>query len=297
MEIQQLRYFLAVARLKNFSRAAERCNVAQPSLSQQIIKLEDELGERLLERTRREARLTEAGRLFLPHAERVLAELELGREKVGAARGVMRGRIALGAIPTVAPYWLPGLLKAFAASSPEVNVSVTEATTAELMRATQAGELDLAVVSLPVVGRGLATVELFEEPLWLALPKRHALAKRESVKVAELVEEPFLLLQDGHCLAGQSLEFCAMRGFAPKVTFRSAQLETIQAFVAAEMGISIVPEMARRSGAGAGVVYRALEGRGPVRGIGLIHRDASPMAPAVRALVDFAKARAGRPAK
>lgn len=290
MEIQQLRYFLAVARAKNFSRAAERCHVAQPSLSQQIMKLEAELGERLLERSRREARLTEAGRLFLPHAERVLAELELGREKVNEARGVMRGRIALGVIPTVAPYHLPAVLRDFAVSNPEIQVNVTEAPTAELVRATQAGELDVALVSLPVVARGLAAVEAFSEELWLALPKRHPLAKREGdVKIGELSEEPFMLLQDSHCLAGQSLEFCAMRGFAPKVSFRSAQMETIQAFVAAGMGVSMVPEMAKREGAG--VVYRRLAGRSPTRKIGLIHPDARPPGRAVRALIDFVRER------
>jgi LysR family hydrogen peroxide-inducible transcriptional activator len=286
MEIQQLRYFIAVARTRNFSRAAERCHVAQPSLSQQIMKLEEELGERLFERSRREAKLTEAGQLFLPHAERVLTELELGREKVDEARGVMRGRIALGVIPTVAPYHLPGLLRDFAVSNPEIRVDVTEATTAELVRAILAGELDLALVSLPVVARGLASVEVFAEELWLALPKRHPLAKRDGeVTVGELSEEPFMLLQDGHCLAGQSLEFCTMRGFAPKVSFRSAQMETIQAFVAAGVGVSMVPAMAKRDGAG--VVYRRLAGKSPTRKIGLIHSDARPPGRAVRALIDL----------
>lgn len=292
MEIQQIKYFLAVARLRNFSRAAEHCRVAQPSLSQQIMKLEHELGERLLERSRREVALTEAGRLFLPHAARVMDELEAGRDKVNEARGLVRGRIVLGVIPTVAPYYLPGLLQAFGVSSPEIQVEVVEATTSELTRATLAGELDLALVSLPVVARGLTAAEVFSEELWLALPKRHALAKRDAeVKIGELSEEPFMLLQDGHCLAGQSLEFCTMRGFAPKVTFRSAQMETIQAFVAAGMGVSIVPTMAKRDGAG--VVYRRLAGRAPVRKIGFILPDARPASQAVKTLVEFAGSRDG----
>lgn len=289
MEIHQLRYLVAVVRTKNFSRAAEQCHVAQPSLSQQIMKLEEELGERLLERTRRGAKLTEAGRLFLPHAERVLGEVEAGRDAVNAMRGVVRGRVMLGVIPTVAPYYLPGVLKAFAKIHPGIEVSITEATTSELVRAVQAGELDTGLVSLPVVARGMATMEVFSEALWLALPKRHPLAKREAIKIAELAEEPFMLLQDGHCLAGQSLEFCAMRGFAPKVSFRSAQMETIQAFVAAGMGVSMVPTMAKREGAG--VAYRALHGRTPERKIGFIHAEARTLSQAVRALVEFVKTR------
>jgi LysR family transcriptional regulator, hydrogen peroxide-inducible genes activator len=286
MELQQLRYFLAVARLKNFSRAAERCNVAQPSLSQQIIKLEEELGSRLLERTRREARLTEAGRAFLPHAEKVLAELELACDRVNETRGVVRGRVALGVIPTVAPYFLPGLLGEFSAMYPEIQVSVTEATTSDLVRATQAGELDLALTSLPIVARGIEATEVFAEELWLALPKKHPLARRnEDVRIGELSEEPFMLLQDGHCLAGQSLEFCTMRGFAPKVTFRSAQMETIQAFVAAGLGVSMVPAMARREGAG--VAYRRLHGKTPARKIGLVRAEGRELTGAARALADF----------
>lgn len=287
MEIQQLRYLVAVARTKNFSRAAEQCHVSQPSLSQQIMKLEEELGERLIERARREAKLTEAGRLFLPHAERVLGELEAGRDAVNAASGVVRGRVLLGVIPTVAPYYLPRVLRAFAKAHAEIEVSITEATTKELVRAVQAGELDVALVSLPVAVRGLVEEEVFAEALWLALPKGHPLAKRDAVKMAELAEEPFMLLQDGHCLAGQALEFCAMRGFAPKVTFRSAQMETIQAFVAAGMGVSMVPEMAKREGAG--VVYRPLHGRTPSRKIGFIRAEGRAETQAVRALVDFVR--------
>lgn len=294
MEIHQLRYFLAVAAARNFSRAAERCHVSQPSLSQQIIKLEEELGERLFERGAREVRTTAAGELFRPHAERALAELVQAREAIDAARGRLRGRVALGVIPTVAPYYLPGMLRAFTARHPEVEVVVTEATTAQLMRAVESRELDLALLSLPVVGRGLVATEVFTEALWLALPRDHALATREAVKLAELAEEPFLLLQDGHCLAGQALEFCALRGFAPKVTFRSAQLETIQAFVAAGMGISIVPTMARREDrVAAGLVYRALQGRAPTRKIGLLHAEVRVPNEAMKALVQFIREEGG----
>jgi len=113
MELHQLRYFLAVARTKNFSRAAEQCHVAQPSLSQQIMKLEAELGERLFERTKREVALTPAGDLLTAHAERVLAEVDLACAGVRELRGLVRGRVALGVLPTVAPYFLPQRLRIF----------------------------------------------------------------------------------------------------------------------------------------------------------------------------------------
>src|SRR5271163_597028 len=124
MELHQLRYFLAVARTKNFSRAAEQCHVAQPSLSQQIIKLEDELGERIFERTKREVALTPAGDLLKAHAERVLQEVELACEGVRELRGLVRGQVTLGVLPTVAPYFLPQRLRAFSAEFPSVEVVV-----------------------------------------------------------------------------------------------------------------------------------------------------------------------------
>src|SRR5690606_10595334 len=150
MELHQLRYFVAVARTRNFSRAAEQCRVAQPSLSQQIMKLEGELGEKLFERTKRAVSLTPAGEVFRRHAERVLDEVELAGESVRETRGVLRGRVALGALPTVAPYYLPARLRAFAAAYPEVEVVVHEDTTEQLARAVLAKEVDVALVSLPV---------------------------------------------------------------------------------------------------------------------------------------------------
>ena len=146
MELHQLRYFLAVARTCNFSRAAEQCHVAQPSLSQQIMKLEDELGERLFERTKREVALTPAGELFRAHAERVLEEVELARDKVREVGGLVRGRVTLGALPTVAPYYLPARLRAFTAKFPGVEVVVHEDTTAQLTVAVLAKDIDLRVL-------------------------------------------------------------------------------------------------------------------------------------------------------
>ncbi len=286
MEIHQLRYFLEVARVLNFSRAAERCHVSQPALSQQIMKLEEELGDRLFAREARAVRLTPAGEALREHAERIVGGLEHAKDAVAAARGRARGRVTVGVIPTVAPYVMPGWLKAFVARHPAVEVVVAEDQTARLARAVESGELDLAVASLPVAGRGLVATELFTESLWLALPEGHALAKAGEVALDAVSDEAFILLQDGHCLAGQALEFCAARGFAPKVSFRSGQMETIQAFVAAGMGLSMVPEMARR-GAGGGVVYRRLAGRQPRRKIGLLRAGGRDATGAMRALTRF----------
>lgn len=296
MEIHQLRYFLAVARTCNFSRAAEQCRVAQPSLSQQIMKLEDELGERLFERTKRAVALTPAGVRLRAHAERVMDELEQARASV-CEEGVVRGRVALGVLPTVAPFYLPKRLGRFARECPDVEVVIHEDTTTQLVRALLAKEIDLALVSLPVVERGLESVPLFEEPLLAALPADHALAGKRKLALADLEDEPFILMQEGHCLSGQALAFCRMEGFAPKVSFRSAQIETMRAFVAAGWGVSVVPKMAiPEADEDRGAVrYRELGGM--TRAIGFIFNGQRTPGRATRALMDFFKKGTGRPAK
>lgn len=289
MELHQLRYFLAVARTRNFSRAAEQCHVAQPSLSQQIMKLEAELEERLFERTKREVSLTAAGELLRAHAERVLEELERARETMREVRGLVRGRVVLGALPTVAPYYLPERLRRFTVQHPGIEVVVHEDTTAQLAQAVLAKEIDVALVSLPVAKAGLVAAEFFAEPLLAVLPRRHRLARagRTALTLADLEAEPFILMQEGHCLAGQTLQFCRLKGFAPRVSFRSAQIETVLAFVAAGWGVSLVPAMAR-GGRERGVVYREI--KGVTRPIGVIHRAGRPLSRAAQALVAFLRA-------
>jgi LysR family hydrogen peroxide-inducible transcriptional activator len=289
MEIHQLRYFLAVAQVRNFSRAAEKCHVAQPSLSQQILKLEDELGEKLFERTRGRVALTPAGEIFRQHAERVVDELELARDGIRAVRGLLRGRVLLGVLPTVAPYFLPKALRGFGERHAGIEIVVHEDTTANLVGAVETKELDLALVSLPVAGRLLRDVRLFEEELCLALPRGHALARKKSIELKDLADEPFILMKEGHCLAGQSLQFCQAKGFSPRVSFRSAQIDTVQAFVAAGLGVSLVPAMARRQekDANAPVVYRSLANARPTRNIGLIHHRQRALSRAAQAFIKF----------
>jgi LysR family hydrogen peroxide-inducible transcriptional activator len=295
MELHQLRYFLAVARTKNFSRAAEQCHVAQPSLSQQIMKLEDELGERLFERTKREVSLTPAGDLLRVHAERVLQEVELARDGVREFRGLVRGRVVLGVLPTVAPYFLPQRLRAFSSRFPAVEVVVHEDTTDQLAAAVLAKEVDLALVSLPVERVGLAAEEFFDEKLLVALPAGHALAKRPRLTFDDLEREAFILMKEGHCLSGPALQFCRINGFAPQISFRSAQIETVLAFVAKGWGVSVVPEMACNRPM-RGVRFRTLAGM--KRSIGIIYRKARPLSHASRALVDFLRdAAEGEPLK
>jgi LysR family transcriptional regulator, hydrogen peroxide-inducible genes activator len=267
MELQQLRYLVAVTRSGNFSKAAAQCHVAQPSLSQQIRKLEDELGERLFDRLKGGARLTPVGQALHERAVRILAEVETARHEAGGARSLSRGLVAVGVLPTIAPYLLPRVLADFGREFPGIQVVVQEDTTAQLLRLLVACELDLAVASLPIPDERLQFEALFTEELMVALPARHALVKQRSIRLADLEAERFILMKEGHCLGDQVLNFCHRRDFRPTVLCRSAQIETILALVQAGLGVSLVPAMACQASPASRPRFRSLAPPSPHRSI------------------------------
>ena len=244
MEVHQLRYFCAVAESGNFTRAAEATRISQPSLSQQIHKLEDELGAKLFDRLPRSTRLTQFGKAFLPKAQAILRQIGEARTEIREMASVESGEVILGAIPTIAPYLLPPMLSSFARQHPSVAVSVVEEITPTLLERLHEGTLDLALLALPVEGDELITTELMQEPLFAVLPERHPLAKRETVMLDEIRNEPFLLLKEGHCFRENALQACRQSRVNPNVVFESGQFATILAMVSAGMGVSVVPQMA-----------------------------------------------------
>lgn len=244
MEVHQLRYFCAVAETGNFTRAAEREQVAQPSLSQQIMKLEEELGVRLFDRLGRAVRLTDVGQVFLKRARTVLGELKAAREEVAERQSTVSGPISVGVIPTIAPYFLPSRLALFSRKYPQVSISVVEDVTVRLMDRLRAGLIDIAVIALPIRGHDVECTALRTERLYAILPKNHHLAKRRSLQLKELREEPFLLLRDDHCFRETAIEICKRARILPQVVFESGQFSSIVGMVGAGLGISIVPEMA-----------------------------------------------------
>lgn len=244
MEIHQLRYFRAVARTGSFTRAAEQEHVSQPSLSQQVIKLEDELGTRLFDRLGRQVRLTESGRLFLPKAEAILRQIGDAKQEVQELAGGERGQVNLGAIPTIAPYFLPARLAGFLREHPAVQVNVVEEFTAVLLERLREGALDLALLALPVPGEELVALELLREPLYVVVPTRHRLAGQRSATLRQIEGEPFLLLKEGHCFRDNVLSACRRARLKMNVAFESGQFSTILAMVGAGVGVSVVPTMA-----------------------------------------------------
>lgn len=244
MELHQLRYFCAVAETGSFSRAAEQSHISQPSLSQQILKLEDELGARLFDRLGRSVRLTELGKTFLPRARTVLRELEAARGDVVEGKEFIGGPVAVGVIPTVAPYYLPVHLAAFSRKFPQVQLTVVEEITPVLLDRLRAGTIDVAILALPVRGHEFDAFPLLTERLFAALPQKHKLNSRRSLALKDLRSEPFLLLRDGHCFRDTAIAACDRARLHPQIVFESGQFSSLLSMVSAGMGVSIVPEMA-----------------------------------------------------
>jgi LysR family transcriptional regulator, hydrogen peroxide-inducible genes activator len=244
MELHQLRYFCAVAETGSFSRAAEQSHVSQPSLSQQIMKLEDELGTRLFDRLGRSVRLTELGKTFLPRARAVLRELEAARGDVVEGKESVGGAVAVGVIPTVAPYFLPAPMTAFSRKFPQVRLNVVEEITPILLERLRNGTIDIAILALPIRGHEFETEPLLTEPLFAALPRKHRLKSRSSLSLKDLRAEPFLFLRDGHCFRDTALATCDRARLHPQIVFESGQFSSLLGMVGTGMGVSIVPEMA-----------------------------------------------------
>ena len=244
MEVHQLRYFCAVARHGTFTRASEIEHVAQPSLSQQILKLEAELGARLFDRLPRSAKLTVFGKAFLPKAERILRELQEAKTELRDMSGNEKGEVVVGIIPTIAAYLLPRLLNDFTVRHPLVTIKIIEDITPTLLQRLHDGTIDMAVAALPLAGTELASAELFEEKFYAVLPENHRLASRASISFVELNREPFLLLKEGHCFRDSVIAACNKLKMSPSIVFESGQFATILAMVSAGMGVSAVPAMA-----------------------------------------------------
>jgi LysR family transcriptional regulator, transcription activator of glutamate synthase operon len=247
MEMHQLTYFESVSRHLHFTRAAQELNVAQPSVSQQIRKLERELGAPLFHRMKRHVTLTEAGKTFLPHARAVLQRLEEARLEVQELSGLRKGTLAVGAPPSVGTHLLPRALAVFSRRHPGISLAFREAGSRTLVALLEDGELDLAVVIQPVRHPALETQPLIEEELLLVVPRAHHLAASGApgrVRLAQLRQEPFVLLREGaYDLRDQTLAACRRAGFEPQVALDGGEMDSMLRFVAAGIGLAILPEM------------------------------------------------------
>ncbi|MFI8852472.1 LysR family transcriptional regulator [Streptomyces sp. NPDC053499] len=256
MQLQQLRYFAAVADTRHFTRAAQREHVAQPSLSQQIRSLERELGAELFHRARGHISLTDAGEALLPLARRILADTETARREVQEVAQLRRGRVRLGATPSLCASLVPDVLRAFHERYPGVELVVHEDGSQDLVRVLAAGELDLALIITPLAAQGpvLATAELLSEELVVVsapdapAPVRRS-GSRSRIRVEDLRDRPLAMFRRGYDLRELTVAACREAGFEPVFGVEGGEMDAVLGFVRAGLGVAVVPRMvADRSG-------------------------------------------------
>jgi len=245
VQLQQVAYFVAVADRRHFTQAAADMHVAQPSLSKQLAALEAELGAPLFNRARGNITLTEAGRLLLPLARRILADVESARASIQELVSLERGRVRLGATPSLATSLVPHALRVFRDQHPGVRLVLEQTGSRDLVARLAEGALDLALIILPLHtdDPDLYTVPVRTEPLVVALPPEHPLARRESLQVTDLRDEPLVMFREGYDLREVTLAACRSAGFEPVFAVEGGEMDAILRLVAAGLGVAIVPAM------------------------------------------------------
>jgi len=247
MTLTELKYIVAVARARHFGHAAESCFVAQPTLSVAIKKLEDELGVVLFERGGAEISVTPLGAQIIAQAERVLEQTAAIKELAKQNKDPLAGPLRLGVIYTIGPYLLPPLVKNIIEQVPQMPLILQENFTVRLLELLRQGELDAAIMALPLPEHGMSMQTLYDEPFVVAMPEHHPWATRKAISAQDLKSETMLLLGNGHCFRDQVLEVCpemarfSSPGNGMQRTFEGSSLETIRHMVASGIGLTVLP--------------------------------------------------------
>jgi DNA-binding transcriptional LysR family regulator len=244
VQLHQLRYFVAVAETQNVTRAAAEIHVAQPSVSAQIRKLEVELGAALFHRDASGMQLTRAGETLLPMARQVLADVEEATARVKDLNGLRRGRLEVGATPSLARSLLPDVLMRYRSRYPKIVIELTEAGSQDLVEALNDGVLEIALVVLPITASNLVTTPLAEEELVAIVAPDHELARRQRLRVEELRDTPLVMFGKGYELRRETLEACCIAGFNPIIASEGGDIDAVLALVSAGMGAAMVPSIA-----------------------------------------------------
>ena len=277
MNIRDLEYLVALAEHKHFRRAADACHVSQPTLSGQIRKLEDELGIILLERTSRKVLFTQSGLLLVDQAKTVLREVKLLKEMASNQGKEMTGPLHVGVIPTIGPYLMPQIVPALQNAFPDLELFLYEAQTHQLLEQLETGRLDCAIVASVRETEPFIEVSLFKERMLLAVAENHPWAKEQTIPMSMLKDREMLMLDDGHCLRNQALGYCFTAGAKENSHFQATSLETLRNMVAANAGMTLMPELAVLSeGERGGVKYLPCQPE-PSRDVILVYRPGSPL--------------------
>jgi LysR family transcriptional activator of glutamate synthase operon len=290
MDLRQLRYLVALAEERNFTRAAATEHIAQPALSQQIRRLEQELGLALVERTTRRVALTSAGELLVVRARRIMAELEAAQSELQALRGVYTGHVVIGAMHTMGPVDLSLVLARFRELHPDVGLTVREQSSGEMAEMLRVDELDLAFLSVTerVESHGLGLHQLVSEELVVLLPLEHPLARQRQVRMAELADEQFISFREGARLRELLVSAARDSGFTPRVTLESNESQRVRRLVARGLGVAILPR-SDAEGPGADVAVAGLTEPALTRDITLAWRAGRRHPPAAAEFLELAR--------
>ncbi|HNN87484.1 MAG: LysR substrate-binding domain-containing protein [Pseudomonadales bacterium] len=274
MNLRDLQYLVAVADVRNFSQAADKCFVSQPTLSNQIRKLEETLGITLFERNNKRVIPTETGEQIVALARKVLHQVDTMHDVAKSSKDPLAGKFRLGAFPTLSTYIFPTLVPKITASLPQLKLVLIEEKTQQLLERLKRGELDAALLALPIHDDQLEVRTLFDDEFLLATPATHTLAKQKQVTQNHISGEKLLLLEEGHCLRDQALAVCQLAGSEEEQDFRATSLETLRQMVKAGTGITFMPHIAIHPDE-RDICYIPFKKPAPHRTIGLVWRKTS----------------------
>jgi len=289
MNLRDLKYIIAVSETRHFGKAAQRCFVSQPTLSGQIKKLEAELGIAIFERTNRSVEVTPIGESIIRLANTMIEQADAIVQLAQAHQDPLAGPLRVGAIPTLSPYLMPLILQPLQKQHPKMRMVLSEEQTETLVDRLLHHQIDAALLATPVEQEELASFALFDEPFWVAYPRKHEFYEKEKITRRDIDHENLLLLAEGHCLADQAMDICHLHERQQQgdmADLRAASLETLIQLVSAGFGITLVPALAMLGSwtSGSGVVAQPLNWSNAKRRIVIAYRRSFPRHAAIEAL-------------
>jgi DNA-binding transcriptional LysR family regulator len=298
LNVQRLKVLREVLAQGSFSEAAGALNYTQSAVSQAIARLEAEAGVPLLERDRRGVRPTRAGEHLAAHAGRILTQLEAAEAELGAIAGIEGGELRMASFPTAGATLMPLAIAAFRAAYPAVTLSLGEMEPEELTPRLRDGEFDLGLIfefeGSGELGPGLRSTPLFEDPMRLALPKGHRLAKKERITLSDLAEEAWVQTSEASACARHVVRICRAAGFEPRVSFESDDYLTVQGLVAAGVGVALIPQLALSQTVSYDIAVSELQPVAPVRHVVAATPGSGISLPAAAAMLEILRDTAGR---
>jgi LysR family hydrogen peroxide-inducible transcriptional activator len=272
MNLRDLKYLISIAKHSHFAKAAEESFVSQPTLSMQVKKLEDELGIQIFERGKKSFLVTKIGKEIIKKAEIILREANEIKILAKNSKDPFSAEFRIGAFPTLASYFFPQAVATISKKFPQLKLLLIEEKTEILIEKLKNGEIDAALLAMPIADNFLEAKKIFSEEFLLAVPTNHELAKKKKIQQKDLKGKDLMLLEDGHCLRNQALEVCSMIGAFERQDFRATSLETLRQMVISGAGITLMPQIAVKKSDK--ISYIKLT-NAPIRSIGLYWRKTS----------------------